>query len=106
MPTPADGSLKILAVCHEPHGDVGVARTRLANELKSSPGFCKYFQSVWLIATKESPSQLWKRIEATVPKEDYVLIIDMKDDFGTLPKAAWDWIESVRNANKAGKKTG
>lgn len=88
---------RILAVCHEPRGD-NIARKSLHNALQMSPGFCKYFQSVWLIATHETPDELWKRIEASVPKQDYLLVIEMSNYYGYLPKEAWEWVESAKKA--------
>ena len=104
MPAQSD-KYRILAVCHDPKGDL-VPRTKLNNLLKSSPGFCKYFDSVWLIATHETPTALWKRIEKSVPEQDYVLIIEAKSYYGSLPKDAWDWIASVKNPSETGETRG
>ncbi|MGB8413021.1 MAG: hypothetical protein WCE23_09390 [Candidatus Binatus sp.] len=96
MPT---GSLKyrILAVCHDSETD-----SKLADAIKQSPGWCKYFKSVWLVATTETPKALFDRLEETFPKSESVFIIEVgasaAASYGLMPKEAWKWIEEVRKA--------
>jgi hypothetical protein len=95
MPT---GSLKyrILAVCHDSEGD----DKKLEAAIKRSPGWCKYFKSVWLVATTETPKALCDRLEKSFSKTESLFIIEVgSSNYGYLPKEAWDWIKEVREAN-------
>ena len=92
MPT---GNLKyrILAVCHDPEGNV-----KLAEEIKRSAAWCKYFKSVWLVATTETPKALCDRLRQSMPKEQSILIMDAGASYGYLPQDAWDWMKEVHAA--------
>ena len=88
--------LRILAVCYEPRGKD--SPDKLHKTLEASPAWCRYFQSVWLIGTTETPHQLWHRIEKRIGEHDYVFIVEVEKYTGFLPKDAWDWISSVRKS--------
>ena len=52
-------------------------------------------QSTWLVITAETPDQVWKRLEPHIDKNDYLLVIEVRDNVqGWLPKDAWDWIHT------------
>ncbi|MBI4706379.1 MAG: hypothetical protein HY761_00435 [Candidatus Omnitrophica bacterium] len=64
-------------------------------EIKKSPKWWHFLESTWIIATDETPSQIWNRLIANLDKNDYLLIIEVKDNVqGWLPKEAWDWIHA------------
>jgi hypothetical protein len=70
----------------------------LINELKRAPGigWWHYLESTWIIATDETPSQLWKRIEPHIHDGDRVLILEIQNPprQGWLPQRAWRWLRS------------
>ena len=46
-----------------------------------------------MIVTSETPDQIWNRLEPHIDKNDYLLIIEVRDNVqGWLPKDAWGWI--------------
>lgn len=50
-------------------------------------------ESTWLVATRFSADEVWKRLETHIDANDRMLIIKVsKPIAGWLPKAAWDWI--------------
>ena len=52
-----------------------------------------YLDSTWLVISNETPDQIWKRLEDSVDKNDYLLIIEVRDNVqGWLPEDAWSWI--------------
>ncbi|MEW6618720.1 MAG: hypothetical protein AB1422_05150 [bacterium] len=67
----------------------------LYEAIKKSPKWWHYLESTWIIITNETPNQIWQRIEPFVDKNDYLLIIEVRDNVqGWLPKDAWDWIHT------------
>ena len=65
----------------------------LTEQLQNSPLWWHYLESTWLIATSESPSELYNRLAAHLDSDDSILIIEAgKDIGGWLPKEAWEWI--------------
>jgi Fe-S cluster biosynthesis and repair protein YggX len=67
--------------------------TNLYEEIKKSPKWWHYLESTWMIITEESANQVWERIRPYIDKNDYLLIIGVRNDVqGWLPKDAWDWI--------------
>ncbi len=65
----------------------------LFNQLTSSKGWSHYIESAWLIETDETIELIWKRIEPTIDKRDFILIIEIRKNYqGWLPTEAWDWI--------------
>lgn len=103
MPT---GSLKyrILAVCHDPEGNL-----KLAEAIKRSPGWCKYFKSVWLVATTETPKTLYDRLRPSMASDESILITEVGTGtsyYGFMPQDAWDWIKEVRATTPPQSSTG
>jgi hypothetical protein len=69
--------------------------TGLFEAIKKSSKWWHYLQSTWIIQTSETPRQVWERLHPHVDKNDYLLIIEVRDNVeGWLPKEAWDWIHA------------
>ena len=67
----------------------------LYEEIKKSPRWWHFLESTWLIITDETPTQVWNRIGKHIDNNDYMLIIEVRDNVnGWLPKEAWDWIHN------------
>ncbi len=65
----------------------------LTEQLQHSPRWWHYLMSTWLIATSESPSELYNRLAAHLDPDDSILIIEAGNHiYGQLTKAAWEWI--------------
>src|SRR5438876_5303744 len=63
--------------------------------LRSKGKWWHFLQSTWLLATDETPAEIWDRIRSTIRKQDFLLIIEVRDNAqGWLPKQAWDWIHA------------
>ena len=54
----------------------------LISELENSPNWWHFLKSSWLIATFETPEQLWDRISPHIDKSDTVLIIEVVNRSG------------------------
>jgi hypothetical protein len=75
----------------------GVKRdyTPLFSPLQGMGKWRHFLESTWLIATDETPAEIWRRIATMIDANDRLLIIEVRDDRnGWLPKDAWDWIIS------------
>lgn len=60
---------------------------------KTSLWWWHYLDSTWLIVTEETPSQIWSKLAHHIDKNDFLLIIEVRDNIqGWLPKEAWEWI--------------
>ncbi len=71
----------------------------LIGELEQSPSWWHYLKSTWLIATNETPDQLWGRLEPHVDTTDCVLIMEVINRAqGWLPAKAWEWINQYVRA--------
>jgi len=67
----------------------------LYEAIKASGKWWHYLDSTWIVITNETSQQIWERLEKSVDKNDFVLIIEVKrNSFGWLPKDAWDWINT------------
>ena len=67
----------------------------LYDEIKQSRKWWHYLDSTWIVITDETPNQIWNRLEEHVDKNDYMLIIEVRDNTqGWLPKDAWKWIHA------------
>lgn len=65
----------------------------LYDEIKKSSLWWHYLESTWIVITDETTNEIWQRLEPHIDKNDYVLIIEVRDNVqGWLPKDAWDWI--------------
>lgn len=69
--------------------------TPLLSALQSMGKWWHFLESTWLIATNETPAEIWRRIATTIDTNDRLLIIEVRNNInGWLPKDAWDWISS------------
>lgn len=67
----------------------------LTEQLQNSLRWWHYLGSTWLIATSESPSELYNRLRAHLDKDDSILIIEAGNHMqGWLPQKAWEWIHN------------
>lgn len=68
----------------------------LINELKRRGGWWHYLKSTWILATDETPSQLWGRIQNHIQEDDHALILEIRNPRrqGWLPKRAWRWLRN------------
>ncbi|MDD4060429.1 MAG: hypothetical protein PHW08_06985 [Kiritimatiellae bacterium] len=67
----------------------------LYEEIKKSQQWWHFLESTWIIITPETPDQVWARLGKHIDKNDYFLIIEVKDRCqGWLPQDAWDWIHN------------
>ena len=67
----------------------------LFEQLKASPAWWHYLDSIWLIATQGNAKQLYNRLKPHLDEvEDSILVIEAGADlYGWLPKDAWEWIK-------------
>jgi hypothetical protein len=87
--------MKAFAVSYDLRGKAKPDYSGLIEELKRSPLWWHYLESTWLIATDETPQQIWQRLAPHVHTNDGVLIIEVRDNaWGWLKKEAWDWIRA------------
>ena len=69
--------------------------TALFNAIKQSELWWHYLDSTWIISTNESAQQVWDRLANAIDKNDYLLVIEVRNNTkGWLPKEAWTWISS------------
>lgn len=63
--------------------------------LDAQSNFRKLFASTWLIATTESSSEFFKKIEASLDKDNDRIIISeiTKDHQGWISRKIWDWVK-------------
>lgn len=67
--------------------------------LKGKDGWAHYMSSTWLVATDESPNELFDQLQPLIFDGDRVLITKLAGPYhGWLPKKAWQWIK--RNLEK------
>ncbi|HIF9328495.1 TPA: hypothetical protein ACX6RL_000741 [Photobacterium damselae] len=65
----------------------------LYEAIKTTGRWWHYLDSTWIIATDESPAQIWSRLELFVDNNDNLLIMEVKNNSqGWLPQDAWEWI--------------
>jgi hypothetical protein len=67
----------------------------LYEALKALGPWWHYLDASWLIKTTDSPSTIWKRLAPHITRNDFVLIIEVRDNAqGWLPPKAWEWIHA------------
>ena len=63
--------------------------------LKQQGPWSHYLSSTWLIATTKDAEQLYAAVEPHLSTTDSILIAPIgRPYFGTLPKEAWDWLQT------------
>ncbi len=66
----------------------------LYDGIKQSGSWWHYLDSTWIVITNEDPSQLWNRLNNHIDKNDYILIIEVKNNTqGWMTEEAWKWIK-------------
>jgi hypothetical protein len=67
----------------------------LYEAIKSCGVWWHYFGSTWLVDTSLNAKGIWDRLAPHIDKNDFVLIIGVTRDYhGSLPKDAWEWLNS------------
>lgn len=62
--------------------------------LKSKRSWWHYMKNTWLIATDDSPQELFDEIDFYIQKGDHILITTFSRPIqGMLPAKAWAWIK-------------
>lgn len=73
-------------------------KNALAKEIQSYSGWCKCFDTAWLIATTDDIETVSTRLTKLFDKNDFWLIAAISEQIcGGLSTAAWDWIKSSRS---------
>jgi hypothetical protein len=61
--------------------------------LQQQGNWWHYLSSTWLIATNQTPQQLYEVVVRHITTNDSLLIAPLRKPYwGYLPKDAWDWI--------------
>lgn len=61
--------------------------------IKKNRAWWHYLESVWIIVTTETASDIWNTLYQHMDKNDFLMIIEVRNNVqGWLPKDAWDWI--------------
>ena len=69
--------------------------TGLFEAIKQYGKWWHHLDSMWIVITDERPQQIWNRLAQHVDKNDYMLIIEVRDNTqGWIPKDAWTWIHA------------
>ena len=77
----------------------------LFDELKRSPGWWHYIDSVWLLSTDESADEIYDRLERFLDNEISLFITETGNDHqGWLPDRAWKWIRKHVNRERRSNK--
>lgn len=67
----------------------------LYDAIKQYPKWWHYLESTWLVATTESPNDIWSRLNPHIDTDDFLLIIEVRNNVqGWLPEEAWEWIHN------------
>ena len=66
-------------------------------EIKSYPGWCKCFDSAWLIATGDDIETVSEKLAKHFEEKDLWFIAAVNEKFcGGLSKDAWEWFNDTR----------
>lgn len=67
----------------------------LEEELKRCINWWHYLERTWIVITKETHDELWKRLEDKINKEKRFLLIEVngRNKQGWLEQADWAWIK-------------
>jgi hypothetical protein len=64
-------------------------------ELKKQGVWWHFIASTWLIATTKTPKEILEAVQPQLTNKDCILILPMTRPYwGTLPKAAWEWLKT------------
>ena len=87
---------------NNPHKDY----SSLYEKIKSLGRWWHYLDSTWIVATRNSSSQINDILKAVLDSDDGILVIEVKNDYnGWLPEEAWDWMrQNISVSNNVKKK--
>jgi hypothetical protein len=62
--------------------------------IKSIGPWWHHLDSTWIIKSNRSSREIWTLLARHLLKNDHILVvrIDTSDEWGWLPKNAWDWL--------------
>jgi hypothetical protein len=67
----------------------------LFEAIKSQGAWCHYLTATWLLATDNTPEQVYNAICSKIMKSDRLLVATLSNGYeGWLPKDAWDWLRA------------
>ena len=65
----------------------------LYEEIKRCPAWWHHLESTWLIATDETPEQVYNRLAPHMHRDDSILVIEVTNNYsGWLPPKASEWL--------------
>ncbi|SRR6266849_9255496 len=104
MPEGRQDRYKVFVVCYRPdRATPEVHKQKFAEAIKKTPGWAKYFESTWFVATQENAGDIFERLRPHINPMDYLLILRAENSpIGALPKKGWEWFKSVRKVNEGG----
>jgi len=75
-------------------------------EIKKFSGWWHHLESVWIIVTSKSITEVSDSLKAMLDDKDSLLVVDItgKNRRGWLTKRAWDWLDGnnpVQGANSS-----
>jgi uncharacterized SAM-dependent methyltransferase len=66
----------------------------LTDVIGSFDAWWHYIESTWLVVTNDDANEIFEKLRPHLDEGDYILITKInKDNQGSLPKKAWDWIK-------------
>jgi len=82
----------ILVVTYDLSGPAG-AYGDFYDALRRQGTWWHYLKSTWLLSSDKSPKEVFDALQPHMRPSDHILIVEMGESYyGSLPKAAWDWI--------------
>lgn len=85
--------MPVLIVTYELRGRPREDYDSLYISLRQSPQWLHVLECTWLVATRESPNQLFERLRPHIHERDSLLISTVTPPMqGWLPDEAWRWI--------------
>ena len=69
----------------------------VSRTLEAYPGWCKCFDTAWLIATTEDITTVSTKLSNVFGKKDIWVIAAVSEQIcGSLSTEAWDWLKETR----------
>lgn len=87
---------RMFVVCYQQREGAFPNQLQLLDEaIKKNPGWAKYFETTWVIMTKESAQEIRDRLRPLISENDYLFIIETGREYsGWLPKKFWTWLRT------------
>jgi hypothetical protein len=87
----------ILLVSYDLKGAAG-SYQGLIDVLKGEQSWWRYMKSPWLVATNDSPEELYDKLKPFLRAGDRILVVQFQRPYqGWLPRKAWDWIHKYED---------